>query len=248
MYSFKNKNLVALLCDEEDVQNATKIYGDGEVRQGNPDDLFRELNPSYKKVYAVKMGVIKGIFFDWNTCKAQVNGVPGVIYKSFECLLAATTYLGTYEPYTKNEIKTTPVQHEDVYAYVDGSYNANTKTYGYGVVLTVGDKQYEFSGSGNDYEMSLMRNVSGEILGAMRAVNEAIKLNLSTITIYYDYQGIEAWATGDWKRNKKYTVAYYDFMQKAKEKIDVKFQKVKAHSGVKLNERVDALAKEAVGI
>lgn len=39
-----------------------------------------------------------------------------------------------------------------------------------------------------------MRNVSGEILGAMAAVERAIELKLPEVTIYYDYMGIEMWA------------------------------------------------------
>ena len=35
-----------------------------------------------------------------------------------------------------------------------------------------------------------MRNVSGEILGAMAAVERAIELKLPEVTIYYDYMGI----------------------------------------------------------
>ena len=48
-----------------------------------------------------------------------------------------------------------------------------------------------------------MRNVSGEILGAMAAVERAIELKLPEVTIYYDYMGIEMWAEGAWKRNRQ---------------------------------------------
>lgn len=55
---------------------------------------------------------------------------------------------------------------------------------------------------GNDLEMASMRNVAGEILGAMAAVEKAEELGLSQLIIYYDYSGIEAWATGEWQAKK----------------------------------------------
>ena len=41
-----------------------------------------------------------------------------------------------------------------------------------------------------------MRNVAGEVLGSMAAVKEAVAMGLTDLTIYYDYMGIEMWATG----------------------------------------------------
>jgi ribonuclease HI len=96
--------------------------------------------------------------------------------------------------------------------------------------------------------MASMRNVAGEVLGSMAAIEKAVELGLAELTIYYDYMGIEMWATGTWKRNKKGTIAYYDYIQGIKDKITLHFVKVKGHSGVEGNEEADRLAKEAVGI
>lgn len=145
----------------------------------------------------------------------------------------------------KNFMSCYRLGHKVPFAYVDGSFNVNNGKYGYGIVLVTDKKSLNFSGSGCDKEMAQMRNVAGEIEGAKRAITEAVKLKLRNITIYYDYLGIEKWATGEWKRNKPATIAYHEFVKSAPIRID--FVKVKAHSNVELNEMVDRMAKWEVG-
>lgn len=135
-------------------------------------------------------------------------------------------------------------------AYVDGSYNVATGVYGYGCVLLLpeNDEAYEkLSGSGNDAEVAKLRNVSGEMLGAMNAVKYAAKNGYSELVIFYDYMGIEMWATGGWKCKNEYTRGYRDYMVKMKSAVNVTFKKVAAHTGDRFNELADKLAKEAVG-
>ncbi len=133
------------------------------------------------------------------------------------------------------------------YAFVDGSYNVRTKVFGCGGYVVAEGKRYEIKAKDSDPEMASMRNVAGEILGARLAVEKAISLGLKSIIILYDYEGIEKWAKGEWKRNKKGTKAYFEFMQEMKTKIQIGFKKVTAHSGIPGNEEADRLAKEAVG-
>ena len=92
-----------------------------------------------------------------------------------------------------------------------------------------------------------MRNVAGELKGAMAAMDYCEKRNIKVLHLYYDYQGIESWATGEWKRNKPGTIRYKNFYDSLKN-VKVIFHKVKGHSGVELNEAVDRLAKAALGI
>ena len=74
----------------------------------------------------------------------------------------------------------------------------------------------------------------------------AVDKKIKEITLFYDYQGIEAWAVGDWKANLPYTQDYVKFYNKVKTAVNVNFVKVKAHTGIELNEVVDKLAKEAI--
>lgn len=133
--------------------------------------------------------------------------------------------------------------------YVDGSYNAGTEEYGYGVVVCHDDEVIEcyykkFAPS----SLSSMRNVIGEIEGARYAIIYAINHALKSCKICYDYQGLEMWATGKWKTNNVASKGYKDLFDKYSEKCEFSFEHIKSHTKHAMNELADALAKKAVGI
>lgn len=211
-----------------------------------PDNEEENMSEKY---YAVKVGKTPGIYRTWAECAQMVQGYPGASYKRFQSMEEAEHFLenGASEP-VQNAVPQYGAG-EKPYAFVDGSYNAATGVYGYGGFLVDGKgTRHVIQGSGSDAEMAAMHNVAGEVLGSMAAVRLATELGLTELTIYYDYLGIEMWATGGWKRNKSGTIAYYDYMQAVRGKLHVDFVKVKGHSGVSGNEEADRLAKEAAGI
>ncbi len=203
-----------------------------------------------KKYYAVRKGVNPGIYNTWDECSSQVTGVAGAEFKGFLSLEDAQKFMNgvpgkiskTSRPVPKKKAVKAEVPTGYLEAYVDGSYNGSSKCYGYGVAIVQDGKSVqEFVGGGVDSEG--MRNVTGEIHGALKAMQYALEEKKKGIIVYYDYKGVREWALGDWKANKDGTKAYAATCKDMMKKIDVRFVKVKAHSGDEFNDLADRLAK-----
>lgn len=195
-----------------------------------------------KKFYAVKHGKTTGIFTVWDECKASVDGVPNALYKGFSTREEAENYLN-------GELSQTPQSKEDVaIAYVDGSYKAETEEFAYGAILFVNGEEIEFSGADTNPEVKDMRNVAGELKGAMVVMNYCVKHGIKDLEIYHDYEGIARWCRGEWKTTKPGTKMYKAYYDSICDKLNVTFVKVKGHSDDVNNDRADRLAKSALGI
>ena len=220
-----------------------------------------------KKYYAVKVGKTTGVFETWEECEASVKGYPGALYKSFKSEAEAYAYMGwsgqqlTFDNLNEVQGQDGPLSNEEApdedmpysntvkaVAYVDGSFNEATGTFGYGVVMFYKGEELRMKDSSKDEDLVDMRNVAGEIQGAMKAMEFAVDNKISYLIIYHDYLGISKWCSGEWKANKKGTKAYKKFYDKCKKSVDITFEKVDAHTGDKYNELADSLAKEACGI
>ena len=132
-----------------------------------------------------------------------------------------------------------------VKVYVDGTFLNGMYAGGY--VVMKGDKVlYQDCGIGtNDPELLAMRNISGEMIAAMRATSW-IDEHVGRGTIVHDYIGLSKWVTGEWKANKKYTKMYADYMSPFYVLEIINFEWVKGHTNVLGNEIADNLAEQAI--
>ncbi|MDO5649196.1 MAG: ribonuclease H family protein [Gallicola sp.] len=200
-----------------------------------------------KKFYAVRKGRKTGVFGTWDECKAQVAGFKGAEYKKFSSLEEAENFISGGQE-EKKTLSLEGLRSLEAAAFVDGSYNTKTKEYGYGIVFITSQGEEKGYGKGEIKEYSSHRNVAGEVLGSLKAMEMALKRKKQILFLHYDYAGIEYWAKGEWKRNTELTKKYKEKYDEYKSNLEVHFVKVKAHSGDHYNDMADQLAKKSVGI
>ncbi|ERJ12739.1 ribonuclease H1 domain-containing protein [Haloplasma contractile] len=214
------------------------------------------------KFYAVKVGKTPGIYQTWNQTEEQVKGFPGADYKSFKTRLEAEEYISKTEDTTEtvkkvdvkdvnNEIQKEidNLESDQVIAFVDGSYSPDVngkEKYGFGAILLTDTSEFSLFKAFVSKKYMDSRNVAGEIEGVKEAILWAIENKKKEITIFYDYEGIEKWATKQWKAKKPLTKEYSKFYDCKSKLIKIRFRHVKAHSGIHYNERVDELAKQSL--
>lgn len=192
-----------------------------------------------KKFYAVRSGRETGIFTSWDECKRLVTGFKGAQYKGFETLEEAKAFMSGGNGGTA-------ARDGAAVAYVDGSFDIKTKRYSYGMIILYNGGEITQREAFDDPELAEMRNVAGEIQGAKEAMLWCVDKGIDKLDLYYDYAGIEHWCTGAWKTNRPGTIAYKAYYDWIKTRLDVRFVKVKGHSGDKYNDIADSLAKEAL--
>ncbi|KIL13761.1 ribonuclease H1 domain-containing protein [Bacillus safensis] len=190
------------------------------------------------KFYAVRNGRNIGVYKTWNECKQQVDGFPNATYKSFATYAEANEFV--FGSKKKSYIKA------ELTAYIDGSFDSRKNYYSYASVIFFDNKKIELAAADNNPDIIEQRNVAGEIKAMLSVMDFAINNNVKSIEVFYDYAGIEKWANKEWKAKNEFTQEYVRVIDKNKDILEIKFTKVKSHSGDTYNDQVDELAKEAL--
>lgn len=220
-----------------------------------------------KKYYAVTVGRIPGIYGTWDQCKEQTDGFSGAKYQSFSTLEEAEQFVlganndesvvtkidvvaAAQDINAQVEARIANLADDEVVAFVDGSYDVNAEKSAFGAIILSHngnrDILYKSFTKKLGEEFISLRNVAAELEGVKEAICWALTYKKRKIAIYYDYEGIEKWATGQWQAKNTITREYVQFSQEKRTMLDIEYIKVPAHSGVKFNEEVDTIAKNAL--
>ena len=137
-----------------------------------------------------------------------------------------------------------------VVIHTDGACSGNPGPGGWGAILAFGDHKKELKGGEphtTNNRMELMAAIA-----ALEALKKPSRVEMHTDSQYLQH-GISQWIRG-WKRNgwrtaDKKPVKNTDLWQRLDAVLaqhDVRWHWVRGHAGHVLNERADALAREAI--
>ncbi|GHV02026.1 hypothetical protein AGMMS49521_3190 [Campylobacterota bacterium] len=132
---------------------------------------------------------------------------------------------------------------EEAIAVVDGSYNKETQFYSYGVVISSLDGTELTAFSGREKDETNEWQIPGELLSATKAIEWAHIKGYRKILIKHDYEGIEKFATAEYKAQGHSSTKYVQFLAKLKPEIDISYR----HASEKEIEPAHDLARQALG-
>lgn len=210
-----------------------------------------------KKIYAIKEGfdsqnnikVVDKIVYSWDECLKYVKGVKGAKYKSFTSMEDVEEYLNMGSGFLKKGVDEYPL--DKVQAYIDGSYNTASEKYSYGMVVVKEDVILHIeNGASEDNSSKDIRQIAGELKGAIKALEYARDNGIKELILIHDYVGVCYHATGFWERKEESSKKYYadfNYLTEANG-IKVTFVKVDSHTGDLFNEIVDEFAKKAINV
>lgn len=249
IYATIDDNHNAILFTKAMVKKYLKFFPEAKF------EVFKELSvafnatkpPNYNslKIYGVKEGLVKGLFFNYEDFYKFTYKIQNSIGKRCQNIEVAYNYIYSKQPKPKEKTTTTicPVITSDTsenIAYVDGSYYENLM----GIAYTIHHNNNSFSHSSFIKTDKKGSSIKAELISAMMVVDRAMKEGLKDITIVCDNEQIFK-IVNNGKCKNSFNQKYYNYMLNACKTINISFKKVKSHSGDAENDNVDRLAKHS---
>lgn len=216
--------------------------------------------------YAVKIGLIPGVYTSWDECKNLVLGYPNSKYKKFKTEKEAYEYL-QIDPAISIEqkeedsqvnlfdLKEEPTQANEtleefdiIHIYTDGACSGNPGPGGWSTVIIDEYGMITYSSGGKarttNNEMELTAIIEG--LSKIKSKQKIILYSDSMYAINCLSKWIHNWEKNNWIKSDGSPVLNKELIMKAKKLVDfhkeVKFVHVKGHAGNQYNEMCDELA------
>ncbi|MBC8333553.1 MAG: ribonuclease HI [Anaerolineae bacterium] len=142
-----------------------------------------------------------------------------------------------------------PLPHVTI--YTDGACSGNPGPGGWGVLLRFGSREKELSGGAGDTTNNRMELTAA--LEALRALTKPCQIDFYTDSEYLKNgitRWMSVWKREGWKTSAKQPVKNQDLWQALDEAVQghqISWHWVRGHTGQRENERVDQLARNAIG-
>jgi len=129
--------------------------------------------------------------------------------------------------------------------FTDGSYNGEVASSAF-VLVKDGVKIFESFGIVEDSRHSSSYQIMGEFSAVIMGLQKCTEMGVKSATIHYDLALIGGIATGKYQAKAEVSRYFRNELAKFNSlNLDIAWNKVKAHSGVKWNELADKLANLA---
>jgi ribonuclease HI len=181
------------------------------------------------------------------------NELRSVSPLQLAAIATAWTTCGSSVPHATSPASATPpinaAASPNIELWVDGAclQDSGKLRFGWAYIIRRGQAiLHQISGPTIPHDAVSHRNVAAEIQAVLQGLQHCLEFNYTPVTVCYDYEGLEAWATGRWKAKTPFTIAYQQRIRSLP--FTITWKKIPAHTGVPMNELVDSLANSAASV